>query len=193
MPSETSSKRKQVETFRNYILNNNTIDTDTLEVAELLFSDEMSVILDTAKRATKRRMEKTMQENQARAASEREKIEALRESEELSFQREEASKEKDRETKIEVATINALGRAADKQSDAAAFEQIKLQSEKSKRDNEVSQHRIQNEVDNFRLKERKHDDEFQLKLKQLQLKGQELEERKQKRRSDENIAAINKN
>ena len=193
MPSETSSKRKQVETFRNYILNNNTIDTDTLEVAELLFSDEMSVILDTAKRATKRRMEKTMQENQARAASEREKIEALRESEELSFQREETSKEKDRETKIEVATINALGRAADKQSDAAAFEQIKLQSEKSKRDNEVSQHRIQNEVDNFRLKERKHDDEFQLKLKQLQLKGQELEERKQKRRSDENIAVINKN
>lgn len=187
-----SRKRKELETFKSYLLDTNTLGTDTIEVAKLIASDEMSEAIEIARVAQNRR------EAQEREKFEREQSLLSQKGEqdaaqaEAAYMRLEESKDKDRYVKLESERIKALGRAADKESDTEGFDQINKQTDLALKDKGLDiKHDIA--VKEFNLKEAEAKKNSDLRMQELKLKAQALSERALDRSSKEYIATINKN
>lgn len=187
-----SQKRKVLETFKQALMNTNTLGADTVELAKLLGSDSWSETVEIARLAREKRDlsaqedHKRQQEllNQQATNAEANSLKA--------WEREEVSKQKDREARLEGDRINALGRAADKVSDAQSFDQINSQADQALRGMELN-HKVNSEANNFKLSEQKANDDRTVKMEELKLKAKALEEKTRTRQSNEYIATINKN
>lgn len=192
IPTMDSAKRKELETFKTVLLNNNTLGNDTLELAKLISSDGMAEAVEMARLAKERAIERE-RESHARALELQDrKIEADAQESERKFLREEDSKDKDRKVKIYTSEINALGRASDKKSDVAGIEQIKIASDEAIESSKLtSNEKIA--TDKIRAEEKKASEETAAKVEEFKLRAKELQEKKLKRKSDEYIATINKN
>lgn len=190
--SNDSRKRKELETFKQYLLNTNTISSDVFEIAKLISSDTMSEVLEIANIERQHR-EMLMQQDHERKQqliqqqAETEKA-AMLEKWELN----ERSKQADRENWIERERIKAHGRAADSDSDAASFAQIDRSADRALKEADIE---AKATMDAAKLKQREQEleinrqktmNDFKLKLEQLNLKREEI-------KSKEYIASINKN
>ena len=191
-PISNSKKRKELETFKQVILNNNTLGADELALAELVASDTMGEIIDAARGA---RVQREKQE--AIASEQRQKEialqgEELRKTQEAQWLREEASKQKDRDTDIRVAAINTAGRAADKDSDQDSFDYItnltNLSLQQSKQAAEIDNKKMETDVKREKVKSDK-----EIALKELQVKMAEIANRRAISKDNVLIARTNKN
>lgn len=190
--SDDSRRKKDFETLKNYLLNQNTMGGDALSFGRLVFSDTASELIQIAQE------ERAIMQQQSQLAHER-KMEQLQYStqsqeqlDQAKWERDEISNERDRQNNIEVKRIDALGRAADNNATDSQLRMIQHSADIA----------VQNtkEVNRSREKEK----ELQLKAEQLEIKKQELASRLQEdiRRQDDNlkiqeskerIAAMNKN
>jgi len=190
--TQDSGKRKQLETYKSYLLNTNTIGSDTLEIAKLISSDAMSEAVEIARVATERRIkqqnESTAQQNNAVM----EQIESKKQADQFNWEREEESKQKDRIAKIQVAEIQATGRAADKKSDEAGFRAIERAADIALKENKQL-HDQEMDINKFKAGELKDTEEKNRRMEELKLKTRELEEKIKQRKSNEFIATVNKN
>lgn len=187
-----SAKRKELEQFKSYILSNNTLGSDTIELAKLISSDGMAEAVEIAKLSQQRREEREDRIRAEQAQMQERQIQAQQQAAEDAWMREEASKDQDRRTKLQVAEIQALGRASDKQSDVVGIESIKEAAEQS-----IKQNKLENDkeiaVKKYNMEEKRLEQERQLKMEELKLKAKELENKVLDRKSKEYIATINKN
>lgn len=190
--SSDSKKRKELQDYKSLLLNMNTLGSDTLELAKLIGSDTMSEAVEIAKIAkeNKERQEQAkyqqsqqLQSQQAQFAEEQ----AMRD-----WEREEESKQRDRENDLNRERIKAIGRASDKESDQDGFDEINKAAALSLKQSELNQ-KSENLQQEFRRKESKDSKEMEYKMQKLKLEAQKLEQRVADRRSKEYIAEINKN
>jgi hypothetical protein len=192
LPISNSKKRKELETFKNFIMQNNTMGSDELSLAQLFTSDTMTELIESARVSRQAREQqqalahqRQMEANEQQAALEEQK-------EQAKWEREEISKDKDRAVKLEEERINALGRAADKDATIESFNQINreadiaIKRQKSEDDTQIKLKELESKEEDMREKRRMQAEEFNLRVK-------ELEEKKKERESREYIARINKN
>jgi len=190
-----SRKRKELETFKQYLLNTNTIGSDTLELAKLIGSDSMSEIIEIAKREREYR-EDQMNDQQRRQQELLEQQARNKEAEQMrEFELDEMSNQRDRENNIERERIKAIGRAADKQSDPQAFREIEKEADEAKMSLKQQEMSNKMNIEATKIKQKEVDNQSKrdLKLEELKLRAKELEEKIKSRKSNEYIAQINKN
>lgn len=192
IPSVDSRKRKELETFKAYLLNNNTLGTDTLEIAKLIGSDDMSEAVEIARLAAEKRESEVALNHQRQQELIQQKAQSDSQLAEENWNREEESKNRDRQTAIEREKIKALGRAADKDSDITGIQEINKAADRALKENDLNL-RHEDNVMKYNLEEKKHDDSVNLKMEELKLRTKELEEKSKDRKSKEFIATINKN
>jgi len=187
-----SAKRKELETFKTLLINNNTLGSDTLELAKLISSDGMAEAVEIARLAQERNQAREDQIRGEQAQMQNQGIAAAKEAEETRLMRESEENQKDRETKIEVAKLNALGRASDKESDAAGFEHIKIAADQAIQQNKIDAD-TNIATDKMKAQEKKDTENTRVQMEALKLRAKELQEKRAGRKSAEYIATINKN
>jgi len=163
-----------------------------MELARLIGSDSYSDIVEIAKLERARRDEEQQAQYQQQQQLVQQKAQLDDENANKAWERQEQSKDKDRSNRLEVERIQALGRAADKESDSASFDQINREADNALKERDLNL-RYENDAQSFRLKEKQAEDQRMIKIKELELKAKELEERSRTRQSKEYVATINKN
>lgn len=192
MPSNDSKKRKEMEIVKQFMINNNTMDSDVLEFAKIVSSDSMSNLIQIAKLERKRK--EMYEELQHRRLLELEDKKASAEKDMALFKwkLEETTNEKDRLKDIEVKRLDASGRAADNDASFAALDYINNQADrallKQKTDEElkISLRSIEAEIATRK-------DELRLQEEELKLKNKELALKEKQMISENYRATINKN
>lgn len=192
VPSNDSRKRKELETFKQYLLNTNTISSDVFEIAKLISSNTMSEVLEIAKieREHREKMQQADYEKQSQLIEQKAELDELAMMKK--WEMEETSKQADREARLEGERIKALGRAADKQSDQASFDQINKESDRAMKQMDIESkatmdaQKLNQREKEIELKRKETLDKFNLEMEKIKLRQQEM-------RSKEYIAAINKN
>ena len=192
MMSEDSKKRKELEEFRTYLMQTNTVGDDTLEIARLLSSDSMREILEIAQQERDNRERSSELAHQRQVELEQQRIEAERQAEIDKWERNEVSKEADRKARKEIEAISAAGRASSKDATTESFDQIKEFTRLDIQQQSLNQE-AEKTLQDFKLREKEKSEEFKLRMKQLELQAQSLAERAKDRKSKEYVAQINKN
>jgi hypothetical protein len=191
-PISNSKKRKELEVFKQYLLNTNTLGTDELSLAELISSDAMSEVIEAARGARVARQQQEQAASEQRMQEIQTQQEELRKTEQQKWQLEEMSKDKDRETDIRVAAINAAGRASDKQSDQEGFDYItnltNLSLQQTKMQSDATNKQLETEI-----KREKVQSDKEIAMKEIQLKIAELANRRAISKDNVQIARMNKN
>lgn len=187
-----SGKRKELEQFKSYILNTNTLATDTIEIAKLISSDAMVEAVEIARNSQQRREEREDMIRAQEQQTAQQTIQAQKEIEEAKIKSQENRDEMDRRSKILIAQINSLGRAADKQSDEQGIRNI---NDASKQALELNKFNLDKDLalEKMKMEDRKMTNDQDLKMRKLALDAKELEERVKDRQSKEYVATINKN
>jgi len=192
IPSDDSRKRKELETMKQYLLNTNTISSDVLEIAKLISSDTMSEVLEIAKIEREHRERLQEQQHQRQQELLAQQTEADRQAMLEKWELSERSKEADRQNNIERERIKAHGRAADNESDQASFMAIDKAADRALKELDIES---QANLDAMKMKQRESEAEFNrdMKLREFNLKLEQLRTKQQEIKSKEYIAAINKN
>lgn len=190
--SSDSKKRKELEQYKTLLMQMNTLGSDTLEYAKLISSDEMSEAIEIAKIAQeKKAASEQAKHNRDQQIIQQQAQEASKLAQE-NWERSELSKDKDRRVDIERERIKSLGRAADKESDMTGIQEINKKADLALKNKDLDL-RGEDNLREFKLKEKKSDREFNLKMEEFKLKTQQLQERRLDRSSKEYVATINKN
>jgi hypothetical protein len=192
LPSNDSKKRKQLEEFKNYLMQTNTIGSDTLEIAKLFMSDTMSQLLQIAEEERKSRQQAEEQAHTRQLEIQEQQAQIEEQKEQKKWERAEISKERDRAVRKEMEVIEAMGRTGGKDNFAEANEQILRRADQQMEEKSLNL-KAQKDAQDFKLKEKQNADNFKLKLEELKLKSEQLAQRAKEMKSKEYIAAINKN
>lgn len=187
-----SQKRKELETFKQYILNTNTLGADTMELARLIGSDSFSEVVEIARIERENRQREEQQKYNQQQELEQQRAQNEDAINQKQWEREETSKDKDRVNRLEQERIQALGRAADLKTDPNSLEYISHQTDIALRDAELN-HKTEVEAGKLKLRESENNKAYELKLKELEIKAKEIENRARDRQSKEYVATINKN
>jgi hypothetical protein len=192
MPQSNSKKRKELEVFKSYLQQNNTMGVDELSFAKLIGADTMTEATEFARQQRETRTENEQVSHKRQLEILQKESDARKEEEIEKFGREEQSKELDRKNAIKIEYLESLGRAADSDTDQSILNYLKGEADIALKTNQLR--------DNQANMERKADfDDSKLagdnkfKERELTLKEKELEERAKTRRSNEFQSIINKN
>lgn len=192
MSVSDSKKRRELEMMKQYMLSQNTMDMDILELSNIIASDSIQSLIELAKleRARKEMMIKQAQE--AKMAEIDAKAKADKEIETNKWALQEISNQRDREKDIKVKYIDALGRAADNNADQNSLNFIKsqkeiaLKEEANKNKNDLDIKTLDARIEEVKGNLKNKEEELSLKAKELELKAKEIANNKY-------IAEINKN
>lgn len=113
LPTSNAKQRKELETFKQYLLNTNTIGADETAIAELITSDTMIELVSIARTERLRREKQQQLEHQRSMEGIDRQGQILEAAEQKKWERLEITNERDRRNKLEIERIEALGRAAD--------------------------------------------------------------------------------
>jgi hypothetical protein len=181
-----------MEAFKSYLLSTNTLGSDELDLAELFSGDSMAELIHIARgaRLRRERQQAAAQEHELRTLQQQ--SDSLEKLEMDKWERMEQSKERDRQNRLDMKRIEALGRASDSNADPRMLDAINKEADlalrKSKQDADVEQRK--READR-KDEEMKSNHEF--KMAELRLKIAELRQRMRRTDIDKYIAEINKN
>ena len=180
MSQDSASGRRNLETVRNTLLQMNTLGATIANVAEAYNADTILELVNIGKRQD---LEK---EKQVQAQREHEQqlldkqLEAQANEKEAERQFKASQAEKDRETKIEIESISAYGRASDKKSDSQGFEEIRkatqdaLNNDFKSKELSIKQDLANTKQETDKAKLDRIDEELKLKVKELELKKEQL-------------------
>ena len=190
--SADNKKKKELLQLKEALLNNNTLGSDILEISEIIKSDSYSELVEIARIANKRKQAAQQEEFNRQSQLNQQSAQIAEEQSQRDWEREETSKERDRETRIQAERIQALGRASDKESDAEGFSQINKEADLAIKSRQIdAKEKI--DVAKMHNKEVEHTKQSEFKMKELTLRAKELEEKIKQRKSKEFTSIINKN
>lgn len=187
-----SKDRKSLETLRSALLQNNTAGTDLQAFAEIMTSDSISELVEIGRQSRIKAQQEAQAERDHQQQMLDAQLKAVSEEQQKDREWDEASKEKDRETKIEIERISALGRASDKQSDQEGFDQIN-QATNDALSNNVKVGMLQDRQTQTDIKQQQANDQKELGLSKVNLALEQLKYNREKLKTQKEIALVNKN
>lgn len=169
----SSKDRKELETLRSMLLQNNTAGNDILSFAKIMSADNMGSLIELGRY---NRMELDKQ-TQAQRDHENQLLEkqllATEKAETLKFEREKEIETMKIEAGIEESYINSLGRAADKKSDLEGFDRIEAAAQQALENDYSSRELVIKQDDQVRKTETDLTN-ANIKLQQMALKREEI-------------------
>jgi CRISPR/Cas system-associated protein endoribonuclease Cas2 len=192
LPIADSKKRKELQIFKEFLLQNNTFSNDLVDYAKVLTSDSMTTVVNELKKSQEKRdgeIQAQREHEQGLADKQQETILAK---EKMQEEAEAKEKDLDRENKLEVARIAALGRAIDNNATQSGIDQINKAADRSQRETESQL--------NFALKDREISRKEEMDKEKLQLEAEKIEQEAEKIRlkreqmeHEKFVATVNKN
>ena len=186
------NERKALESVRAALLNNNTMGADTELLASVMLENSLPALVEIGRR---QRLKAEQQQQQAMAHEQElldKELAYKAEKDELEKAIEVDEADKDRENRLEVARIAALGRAADKDSDAKGIAEINKATQDAInngfKEREVAAKEMTAEANNELAKKKVETD-----LANVNLRLEEIKLRRERIQADKYIATVNKN
>lgn len=190
--SDDSRRKKDFETLKSYLMNQNTMGGDALSFSRLMFSDTATELVQIAmeeRQLAMQREEQTHQRQMQAIEFETQQKEAQAQAE---WERQEVTNSRDRENKLQQRTIDARGRATDNNANDAQLNALQTQADLYIKNAKLEQDKVTQEAG------------IEVKKQELALRKEELankfnsevdkEANKLKiQESKERIAAMNKN
>ena len=192
IPVSDSKTRKNIEQLRTVLLQNNTMGSDMLEYAELFTADTMTELIEIGRRSRLARQEEENSKHQQQMQLLQQEAELEEQKQVTEFQREEVSKERDRQVDLEVARIRSIGALIDnnaEQGDIDKYVKILNQrenAEKNQRELDLKERELNHRMEEDKKSDSLREQELSLKIKELRTKMEEI-------KSKERIAKVNKN
>lgn len=192
IPVNDPKKRRELDTLKRALLENNTIDRDTLEYVEIATSDTVIEMVEVARR---NRMERQAHEQQV-AASRKEELQMQLEHQANEKQAdrewEEMSKQRDRQTDLQEAKIDAMGKVMDDNGNANDIAALERASDMALKEQQIGS-KIESDNQKNNLQEKKNLTDEKLRKEELELRKQELRQKDKLKQIDYQIAIRNKN
>lgn len=192
LPASNSKKRKELEDFKTYLMQTNTLGADTLEIASLISSDVMSEALEITRIERERRQEQEELNHKRNMELQQQEAQNREQEEIAKWERIEASKERDRQARKDIEYIKAAGIASGDETSNDAYEELQRIRNEAREDNNLNR-QYEKDAREFNLKEGIQTKKIQLEEEKLKLKAQEI--RNKSREIDAKIytSEINKN
>ena len=192
IPTVDSRKRKELQELKTYLMNTNTLGSDTLEIAKLFGSDAYSEVVEIARIEREERRKQEEEKFKRDQTLIQDQKQSVIETEQARWEREEITNQRDRETDIYKEEIKAKGRAAGQKATSESFSEIEQSAQAGLKMTEISSKETM-EANKLKQREIEVNDARSMKIKEFELKTKELEEKRRDRQSKEYIATINKN
>ena len=178
LPVADSKKRKELEMFKNFLLQSNTFENDLKDYAEVITSDSMASVIKTLADAQVLKQDKEQQAREHEQQLMDKQLQAQAEEKQKDRDNENDQKEQDRQNKIDIETIQAYGRAIGRentdQSDLDRLDKTKDRAQKRESDNAA-----------LALKEMVADKSDKIAKRKLELEEQKIQQDKEKMRLKE--------
>ena len=123
-PADDSSKRRELETFKNIILNRNTMDSSLYDLAKVVTSDNFVSLLEFGIEQEKKKDQKEQASRNHDKEIATMNNEAAQERADKLIEREDRNEHLDRESNEEVARIKARATLADSNADASVIDNL---------------------------------------------------------------------
>ena len=192
LPATNSKKRKELEEFKNYLMQTNTLGADTLEVAKLISSDVMSEALEIARIERQERQAQEEVQHQ-RAMEQQQQAAEIKEQEEVAkWSRTEESKEKDRQARKDIEYIKAAGIASGDETSDDAYEELARIRKEAREDTNLN-NQYESAQKEFNLKEKSQTNKMDLEMKKLALRTEEIKNKRREIEAKVYTSEINKN
>lgn len=190
--TDDSRKRKEFEQLRSYLMSQNTMGTDIMELGRILSTDSYSELLQVAKEERELRDARQQLEQQRQMELNQQAVTLADQKAQKDWERQEVTNQRNRDAEYEQARMTALGRASDKDASKESFDVI-LKTQEQERKNTETQNKYELEQRKLDAKEKEILDRKEQASEAMNLKLKELELRKNEMQSKENIALWNKN
>lgn len=192
LPSKDGRKRKELETFKQYLFQTNTLGSDTLEVAKLMASDTMTEVLDIAQNERRKKLEQDELTHKRQQELVAQQGQQAAEGRKEQFQMDmEIEKEKSN-SRIRAAELTAKGRAADNDASAESFSEITETANLALKEKQVTG-KIDLDTKELSRKETKDQEDRKLRIAELTQRAKELEAKIKMSSDAKYIATVNKN
>ena len=195
----SSKKTRDLQRFKNIILQTNTLGNDTLALAEVVASTSMSEVIESARRARVKAQEANIAVQNNGQQIELRKLEVLKEVEEAKLTREDKNKELDRENKLEVERIRmdrasmTGSRNSNGNGDEYRDAQLGLQERRVDSHDSNQKSRLELEQEKLQYAREKDSADQTLRIEELKVKVAAMQNRSKLKDTDARIATINKN
>jgi hypothetical protein len=187
-----SAKRKELETFKSYLMQTNTLGADTMELAKLIASDAWTEVLDIVTRERENKERRQQQEYQQQQQMVQQQAQSQDQVNQKQWEREEESNNLDRQTKLAIAEMNASVSKGGDDTEMINYDRLSKDKQLQLKEQQVN-HQIEMRNSENELKKQKLTFEQEMALKKLQVEMFKIKNEAEKRRSSEYIASINKN
>lgn len=190
--SSDSKKKKVLAEFKSYLLQTNTLGSDTLEIARLIGSDAFSEVIEiaTIERENREIAEQAKYEQESQLIEQKAQMEDQKE--QAKWERNEVSKERDRQARKEIELIDATGRASGKDASPESFAQLDKVADRALKEKSLNV-KADTDLKSMKLKEKAQDEGFKIRMEELKLKAKEIEARIKGQKTQEYVATVNKN
>lgn len=173
--ADDSSKRRELEMFKNHILQMNTMDNDIYDLGKVVTSNNFVSLLEFGLKKKQKLEQQTAETRAHEKEVEQMRIDAQQAQIDKSNQREDLNKQLDRESQEEIARIKARATLADSNTNPEMLDKL-LEAEdreEKRRDNQVKNDIKQQEVD---LKKNKQENDLSSTVSGLDLEFLKLRE-----------------
>lgn len=190
--SDDARKRKEFESLKQYLLSQNTMGTDALMLGKLISTDAFSELIQIATEERALAQQRVDLDNNNKMQQIERQNQLANQNNDLEWQRQEVSKEKDRDNRIRVEEIKSLGRAVDNDADGRQVEIIR-DATRANLAATKEQNRHTEEVEKINIKQEELDRKKVGALSELSLRQRELDIREKAIEAKRVGDVINKN
>ena len=192
-PINDAKRRAQRDTLVQTLMQTNTMGNDILDYAEVFTSKSTQEIIEVGKKANLRKL-REMQETRAHEQELLDKqIKSQEQIKTMELENDNEQKRLDRENKVHVAEITAIGRASYQgEADSESINAIRQETEDAIRRTE-SEAKIEQGNRALNIKDKVENEKLSLQKEQLLLKNKEIDQKREQSQIDLLIAQTNKN
>lgn len=197
LPSQDSKKKKQLEQFKQHMMQINTWQESLLDVSKLYLSDTMTEAIDILKASEAKAMEKSQLEHQRQQELINQQLEGQAAIEKEKQDREDYRAELRYKAQIESAAMRGIGQAGNKETSEEAIEQINRRINESSSNVDLKKDELEMKRDqhsaNIDFKNTSLKEKMRLEWEKLKLKNKELDIREKVSNNQIINSSINKN
>ncbi len=183
MPIASSEKNRQLEEFKSFLMQNNTFSNDLLDYAKVLTSPSFTEVLQHLKEARLEQQKEVQAQRDHEQQLEDKRNQTQVEIHEDKMAREEESKDKDRQNRIQVKLIESYGRAIGRDVDTYELDRMDKAADRSQRLREFTT-QMGIKAEEMRRKRDMENRKMALEEEELELKREQLEVRREENRGD---------
>lgn len=183
MPIASSEKNRQLEEFKSFLMQNNTFSNDLLDYAKVLTSPSFTEVMQHLQEARLEQQKEIQAQRDHEQQLEDKRNQTQVEIHEDKMAREEESKDKDRENRIQVKLIESYGRAIGRDVDTYELDRMDKAADRSQRLREFTT-QMGIKAEEIRRKRDMENRKMALEEEELELKREQLEVRREENRGD---------